>query len=932
MERDNQPNPEPPASFAVGPLPGELGAEAAENPADSHARVSTDVASPSLASPALDSPPAASAARSTLTAGMTTARQWISVRVVSLRRWARANTFTPRWLPDRLRHPLTGYGLTIALDIAAILLDLFLKATLPRFDTLGVLPLLVVAGVALTFGMGPSVAATLLSALLFEFVILPPRFSFSAQPSDLIQVLLLLLVGAGISLVAGRTERSRQLAEGLALSERAKQARLEAILTTAPDLISIYDARGHLIESNRSGAGANDVTGKDVLASILGRLTEETQAEPIVQALRGEVVSGVETNLRDETTGETRVVMLSAAPFKTTSGAVEGVVAVGRDITLARHADQATAALAGELDAILRTVPDAVMVFGRDGRILRMNPAARTILGLEGGEDFYSQPQATRGRTSDVYDESERSLPMDEWPYARILRGEVLAGADAVDVIMSKPGQPRRELAVNGAPLRDEDGAITRAVCVIRDVTERRRLERRTREALDALLEMAHTLIELPSDAATREGGADQARGASTESAVARRLAELTCGLLGCKRVGITAVEPETDRLRFIAVIGLSPEQEAQWWAEQRRLEEQGVRLGDGADPDEMARFRAGEVFVLDMTEPRFRDLPNPYGVTTTLVAPMRVRDTVIGMLSLDYGGVRHIFTEDEIALANAIAQFCAVVIERERLLREREAAQAYVLALTEINRRMDAFLGMTGHELKTPLTTSSVNTQLGQRRLKRLRAEVEQLGPEKATRLIPLVDTLDQLFGRIASATDRELRLVDDLLDVTRIQADKLELVPARFDLVTLARESVAEQQAHHRNRTILIEAPDEPLLVQADRDRIRQVVANYLTNALKYSPATEPVKAHVTCEEGSARLSVRDAGPGIPTEEQERVWERFHRVPSIAVQSGSGIGLGLGLYICRQIIERQNGSVGLRSAPGEGSTFWFTLPLARD
>ena len=850
-------------------------------------------------------------------------------RSAALRRWVQLNTFTPRWLPERLRHPVTGYGVTLVLEVVTVLLDLLLVDSVPHFETQGVLPLLVVACVALTFGMGPSIAATLLSALLFELVIVPPHFGFSGRSTDVIQVTLLLLVGGGISLVAGRTERSRQLAEALAESEQAKQARLEAIFTAVPSLISIYDARGRLIESNRPQTAEPGSTEKDTLAELMARQPAQTLAKPVARALRGETLSGVETTLRDEATGEERIVLVSVAPLGGDSGAIEGAVVAARDVTIARRADRATAALADELDAIVRTVPDAVMVFGADGRILRMNPAARSILSLSGDETFYALPQHTRGQLTAVYDESDQPLPLEEWPYTRILRGEVLAGSDAVDIIYHKPGAPQRELSVIGAPLLGEDGSIIAAVCVIRDVTERRRLERRTHQALDALLEMAHALVQLPADAA-HESEPEPTSQRDAQQKVARRLAELTCDVLGCKRVGITAVEPETERLRFIAVVGLAPEQEAQWWAEQRALEEQGMRLDDAIAAEELARFRAGEPFVLDMTEPRFRDLPNPYAVATTLIAPMRLRESVVGMLSLDYAGERHRFIHDEVALTRAIAQFCAVVLERERLLRERETAEAHVLALTEINLQLDTFLGMAGHELKTPLTTSVVNTQLARRRLERLRAEIARLVPEDAARIAPHMDTLEELVARVAGAGERETRLVNDLLDVTRIQANRLELTPDRFDLVALARDVVSEQQANLPQRTITLEAPEEPLPVHADADRIRQVITNYLTNALKYSPVSEPVTVRLVIEDCCARLCVTDTGQGIPAEEQERIWDRFHRAPGIEVASGSGVGLGLGLYICRQIIERHDGSVGLWSAPGQGSTFWFTLPLA--
>lgn len=136
----------------------------------------------------------------------------------------------------------------------------------------------------------------------------------------------------------------------------------------------------------------------------------------------------------------------------------------------------------------------------------------------------------------------------------------------------------------------------------------------------------------------------------------------------------------------------------------------------------------------------------------------------------------------------------------------------------------------------------------------------------------------------------------------------------------------------------------------VEVDADRIGQVLANYLTNALKYSPPERPVDVSVAVEvtpgregrsggerERWARVAVRDRGPGLPAAERGRVWELFHRASGIEVQDradgGSqgvaGGSLGLGLYISKAIVEAHGGQVGVESAPGRGSTFWFTLPL---
>jgi signal transduction histidine kinase len=126
------------------------------------------------------------------------------------------------------------------------------------------------------------------------------------------------------------------------------------------------------------------------------------------------------------------------------------------------------------------------------------------------------------------------------------------------------------------------------------------------------------------------------------------------------------------------------------------------------------------------------------------------------------------------------------------------------------------------------------------------------------------------------------------------------------------------------------MLDVPDAPIVVLADADRIGQVVTGYLSNALKYAPEDQPVTVRLEATSDDARVSVHDEGPGLPPDQQERVWEAFYQAPGVETQSGSSIGLGLGLSICRTIVERHGGRVGVESAVGQGATFWFTLPLA--
>ena len=174
--------------------------------------------------------------------------------------------------------------------------------------------------------------------------------------------------------------------------------------------------------------------------------------------------------------------------------------------------------------------------------------------------------------------------------------------------------------------------------------------------------------------------------------------------------------------------------------------------------------------------------------------------------------------------------------------------------------------------------------------------------------------------------------RLISDLLDVSRIQANEFMLVMHHQNLVDIVRSAVEDQRFMTPERAIYFDAPENVYMpVIADADRIGQVVDNFLTNALKYSPANSAVKVSLEYDEQSVYVSVQDHGPGIPAHEQRHLWQRFYRVKGIEPQGDSGAGLGLGLHISHTIIEHHHGNVGVDSTPGKGSTFWFSLPLVR-
>jgi PAS domain S-box-containing protein len=243
-----------------------------------------------------------------------------------------------------------------------------------------------------------------------------------------------------------------------------------------------------------------------------------------------------------------------------------------------------------------------------------------------------------------------------------------------------------------------------------------------------------------------------------------------------------------------------------------------------------------------------------------------------------------------------------------------------------ELEEQREAFVALVTHELKNPLTALQGNIQLAQRRLTRLLSRAEQLDEEQRR----ILEDVLAMLARSHQPLRVQQRLISDLLDLSQIQEGKLELHLEPCNLVELVYETVQDHQAAHPSRLITLDLPEQdPILVHADRDRLQQVLGNYLANALKFSPDSEPVQVGVNVESEVVRVWVQDHGPGLSAEHQAHIWQRFYQAPRTPVQNGWKKGLGLGLYICHQLISRQQGQVGVKSTPGQGARFWFTLPV---
>ncbi len=244
-----------------------------------------------------------------------------------------------------------------------------------------------------------------------------------------------------------------------------------------------------------------------------------------------------------------------------------------------------------------------------------------------------------------------------------------------------------------------------------------------------------------------------------------------------------------------------------------------------------------------------------------------------------------------------------------------------------ELEHQQETLLSMATHELKTPLTSLQGNIQLAQRRLRRLTSSLDPLVPTSQKE----VEEALLLLARAEQQLRIQTRLINELLEMSRMQAESFELSPLNCDLLSLVGEVVQDFQISYPQRAITLHLPEQNvLLVYADPDRLRQVLSNYISNALKYSPAETPIDVGLALDAQDVRVWVRDQGPGLSPESQEHVWRRFYRDPETREHNKAGISLGLGLSICQQLVNKHQGQVGVESQLGQGSTFWFAIPAA--
>lgn len=272
---------------------------------------------------------------------------------------------------------------------------------------------------------------------------------------------------------------------------------------------------------------------------------------------------------------------------------------------------------------------------------------------------------------------------------------------------------------------------------------------------------------------------------------------------------------------------------------------------------------------------------------------------------------------EAEIRIRNVATQAYHFHLLRIIPIKKGDMLNSWVGTFTDIEdqkqmeSKKDEFLSIASHELKTPLTSIKAYIQL----LDRLHRQGEN-------------ENVLTFIHRAQNQVVKLESLIADLLDISKIDNGKLKVNFKPFDLESLVVNAIDTISHTHEHVDIRIEREGEPLAIEVNADaiRIEQVLINFLTNAIKYSPGSEKVIVKTKIEGDHAYIAVQDFGIGIPQDKQDHVFSKFYRVEESSVKFQ---GLGIGLYICAEIVRQHKGRYGVESVVGQGTTFYFSIPL---
>ena len=688
-------------------------------------------------------------------------------------------------------------------------------------------------------------------------------------------------------------------------------ALLEAILASMTQGVMVYGPDGEVLRINRAAerilgvaeaewAAADGPRGRAGLVGL-----EKPDGSPIAieetptwKALHGDVPRDMELRLR-KPGGESTWVLASAVPVEAPDGSICGAVATYSDVTEQRWAEEQlreseeeARARAVQLEAVLDTIADGVIVYDPQGRTVRSSPAADAILGIPVQDRDLPVEERVMRQYEILSEDGRRQEREDMVAVRSAVHAETVPGA--LYSVRSGDAAPRW-LNISGKPLF-VSGRHAGGVLCMTDMTERKHAEM----AL-AVITRLYAVLSRVNEAIVR---------IRDEQCLYQEVCRIVSDEGGFPLVWVGLVEQ-----RKVAVA-------ASWgpaagYLDRIRIEVEG-ELGQGPTG---TCIREDHPVVNDDfgTNPAtwpWREATRAHGLCASAAFPLHRGGIAIGAITF-YAAKPGFFTVKQVALIESLCadvSFALDAMQQERLRSEaeRELRQANE-SLQDADHRKDEFLAMLSHELRNPLAAIANSMYV-------LDHGVPGSEPVRHAQTV-----IGRQVGQLS-------RLVDDLLDVTRISRNKIQLQCQPTDLVQLARSSVDDHRDAFESQGVRLEflSSEEPVWVMADAVRMTQIVGNLLFNAGKFTDPGGQVSLEIRTLGAQVAVAVTDTGIGMDREMLGKLFQPFAQADRSLDRSRGGLGLGLALS--KGLAELHGGSLTATSAGlGQGSRFTLTLPTAQ-
>jgi PAS domain S-box-containing protein len=670
-------------------------------------------------------------------------------------------------------------------------------------------------------------------------------------------------------------EASTREAQRAQREERRQREQWRVTLASIGDAVIVTDTQGAVtflnpVAQTLTGWNLEDAAGQplEMVFRILNEETRQTVENPVTKVLRqGYTVGLANHTLLIARDGREISIDDSAAPIRSEEEAITGVVLVFRDVTEARRSIEARLHLA----AIVEASDDAIISNNLDGNIVSWNQGAERLYGYRAEE--------VRGKPVAILTPPDH---LDEVPHIldKIKRGERL---DHYETERTCQDGRRVDVSLTISPIMDAHGKIVGASKIARDITARKRQEAELRFLAEASQLLAE-LLDVPSTLQKVAG-----------LAVPHFADWCTVDLLDAdgslQRLAVAHVDPGKVQLAHELHRRYPPDPKGShgvWHV---------LRTGQS----ELLREIPDSLLAERVQDEERRRILRELGLTSYIGVPLTVRGKPIGVLTFVTAESKRRFDPADLRLAEDLAHRAAVAIENARLYSE----------LKEADRRKDEFLAMLAHELRNPLAPI-----------------------RNALHIMKMPGATGEDIENARQMTERQVqymvRLVDDLLDVSRIMRGRIELRKEPIELASVLARAIetAQPMIDARGQQLVVSiSPDDPLRLEADPTRLTQVVANLLHNAAKFSEHSGRIWLTAERQGKEALVRVRDEGAGIRAELLPHVFELF--VQGERSLDRSQGGLGIGLTVVQRLIALHGGTITAHSeGPGKGSEFIIRLP----